>query len=147
MAQQIEKSIVIESPATTVWNILTDPHLSREWIQEWWPEFMSLESNWLTGEPVVWKIHDGLVAAKGTVTHVEPFKKLEFSFRVSDPSFVEINENITYRLESAQGLTRLFVVVGEFGDSPDQVESYADAVESWNRSLPKIKELAERHLH
>lgn len=73
----------------------------------------------------------------------EPHKTLSFSFKVNDPTSSK-QENLTYRLEEREGKTKLSVLVGDFGDTPEHEQCYPGAVEAWNRFLPKIKELAEK---
>lgn len=55
---------------------------------------------------------------------------LRFSFKQQD---------LTYRLKERGGRTELSVSVGEFDR-----DCYPGALEAWNRSLPKIKQLAEK---
>jgi uncharacterized protein YndB with AHSA1/START domain len=145
MAQlQVEKSIVIHASAQRIWEVLTNPLLSFEWIQTWWPEVQTLESSWRYGDPVVWKLNNVDVAARGTVLNSHPYRELQFTFRVNDPQGSARTENISYELEQGKGLFLLHVKVGNFSDSPEQEACYAGAVDSWNKALPKIREVAER---
>ena len=45
----VEKAIEIHAPASKVWDVLTNPALTREWIKEWWPDLVILESDWNGG--------------------------------------------------------------------------------------------------
>ena len=56
----VEKTVDINAPASEVWEVLTNPVLSKEWIKEWWPDFEILESEWKEGSPVIWKIKNGI---------------------------------------------------------------------------------------
>lgn len=138
----VEKSIEVNAPAARVWDVLTNPALSREWIREWWPELAVLESDWNKGSPVRWKLADGVIGADGKVFVVEPHKMLRFSFKVNDPASSK-QEDLTYRLKERGGRTELSVSVGDFGDTLEHRQRYPGALEAWNRSLAKIKELAE----
>ena len=140
----LEKSIEINAPAARVWNVLTDPALSRQWIHKWWPELQVLESDWQLGDSVLWRISSGAVAARGTIWAVQPPVRLTFGFQVDRPGAPPREEQVTYRLAERVGRTRLSVTVGDFGDSPEHERCYPGAVESWDRSLPKIKELSEK---
>jgi uncharacterized protein YndB with AHSA1/START domain len=147
MAQLVvEKSIVIHASAKSIWDVLTDPHLSREWIQTWWPEIQTVESTWRYGDPILWKLGNGELAARGTVTNSHPYIELQFSFRVNDQNGIPKTEQIHYELEQGKGLILLHVKVGNFGDSQEHEACYAGAIESWNKALPKIRELAEKNM-
>lgn len=145
MAQlQIQKSIVIHASAQRIWEVLTNPLLSFEWIQTWWPEIQSLESGWRYGDPVHWKLNNVEIAARGTVLNSHPYRELQYTFRANDPTGSARTENISYELEQGKDSILLHVKVGNFGDTPEQAACYAGAVESWNKALPKIREVAER---
>ena len=145
MAQlQVEKSIVIHASAHRIWEVLTNPLLSFEWIHTWWPEIQTLESTWRYGDPVLWKLNNVEIGARGTVVSSHPYRELQYTFRVNDPSGNARTENIRYELEQGKDLILLHVKVGNFGDSPEQQACYAGTVDSWNAALPKIRELAER---
>lgn len=139
----VEKTVDINAPASEVWEVLTNPVLSKEWIKEWWPDFEILESDWKEGSPVIWKINNGLLGAKGKVTNAQPPTNLEFSFQINDPSRPPHKETVIYKLKEQGGHTRLVVTVGDFGDTPEHELCYPGAEDSWDKSLPKIKDLAE----
>jgi uncharacterized protein YndB with AHSA1/START domain len=139
----VEKSVDINAPASEVWEVLTNPVLSKEWIKEWWPDFEILKSDWKEGSPVIWKVKNGLTAAQGKVTTVQPPTNLQFDFQVNDPSNPRQPESVIYQLNEQDGHTRLFVSVGDFGDTPEHEQCYPGAEQSWDKSLPKIKALAE----
>ena len=140
----VEKSIVIHSSAKNIWEVLTDPTLSYQWVQTWWPEVQTIESTWRYGDPVLWKLNNGETGARGTVTNSHPYRELQFTFRLTDSEGVPKTEQIQYELEQGQGLILLHVKVGNFGDTREQELRYAAAVESWHKALPKIRDLAER---
>lgn len=139
----VEKTVDINAPASEVWEVMTNPVLTKEWIKEWWPDFEILESDWKEGSPVIWKMKNGIIGAKGKVIKVQPPTNLEFSFQVNDPSRPSHQEAVIYKLNEQEGHTSLKVSVGDFGDTPEHEQCYAGAEESWNKSLIKIKELAE----
>ncbi|MBC7848745.1 MAG: SRPBCC domain-containing protein [Chitinophagaceae bacterium] len=138
----LEKSIEIEAPAGKVWNVLTDPNLSRDWIRTWWHEFDVLESDWQAGSAVLWKMCNGSVGAEGILLVSEPYWDLAFTFSVLGAGF-EKQEIISFKLREINDTTLLAVTVGNFGDSPEHEACFPGAVDSWNKSLPKIKNLAE----
>lgn len=142
----VEKSVRIKAKPQKVWQVLTDAGISREWIGTWWPD-VRLKSDWEIGSPVVWEMADGTVGAQGEVTllgkKLDPMMILEFTFRVDHQGAFK-QEKVKYLISQEQDHTRLSVFVGNFGDTPEHEACYPGAVEAWNRSLPKIKELAEK---
>lgn len=138
----VEQSIEIQASASRVWDVMTNPLHTKEWIKKWWPDFAVLESEWKVGSPIRWKIADDIIGAEGTVSVVEPFTMLRFSFHVNDPTTSK-QEELTYRFEKHPGGTKLSVSVGDFGDTPEHELCYPGAQEAWETSLPEIKELAE----
>jgi uncharacterized protein YndB with AHSA1/START domain len=140
----LEKSIQIDAPAARVWNVLTDAGLTRQWIRQWWPDLEVLESSWRLGDPVLWRVAGGAVGARGEIWAIQPPVRLTFGFQAIKPAFPPHQEQITYRLTERAGRTHLQVMVGDFGDTPEHERCYPGAVDSWDRSLPKIKELSEK---
>ena len=136
----VEKSIGINAPASKVWEALTNPDLTKEWIKQFWPDFGILESDWNLGSPVLWKDSNGKIDIQGKVIAVVPYKMLRFSFKADTP----LQEEITYRLEEQDGHTLLTISQGDFGNTPEHEECYPGAVAGWDMNLPKIKELAEK---
>lgn len=137
----IEKAIIIEAPISKVWQVLTDPVLTSKWIREWWPEMRLLDSDWQPNSPVLWQIGNGTIAAKGTVVLADPPTMLTYSFQATGNPY---QETITYKLEERDHHTYLMIMVGDYGDTPDHELSYTPAVDAWEKSIHKIKELAEK---
>jgi hypothetical protein len=71
----LEKSIEIHASASTVWQVLTDPHLTKEWIREQWPNLVIFELEERDG-------HTELVASVGNSS--DALKRI-----VSSPGAVE----------------------------------------------------------
>ena len=92
---------------------------------------------------MLWKLADGTAGAEGNVSAVEPPRLLRYSFKANDPKRSK-QENLTFRLDEFDGRSKLSVSVGDFGDTPEHEACYPGAVEAWDRSLPRIKDLAER---
>lgn len=137
----VNNTIIMNAPASRVWEVLTGPELSKEWIRQWWPEFDVLVSDWRLGSQVYWRTNDGSIGAKGIVTEVKPFTSLKFTFKPQSPE--SNTDRITYELHEKGGFTTLYVSVGDFADTPLHEQCYQGALESWDKSLPKIKELSE----
>ena len=141
----VQKSIEINSSASKIWEVLTNSEMANKWIKVFWTDFGSLESDWKLGSPVLWKVSNGKIGAEGNVSIAEPYTMLQFSFKVNDtPVFKQ--EDLNYKIEDLDGRSVLVVSMGDFGDTPEHEMCYSGAVESWDKALPKIKELAELEL-
>ncbi len=139
----VQKTIDIQAPNWKVWHVLTHPDFTREWVTTWWPDVDIIESKWDKRSSVVWNLLDGSTGAEGKVVSVEPFAFLQYTFKTADAGFPK-QEEITYILDENEGVTHLSVLMGNFADTPEHERCYKGAVESWDKSLPKIKELAEQ---
>lgn len=141
----VQQSVDIKASPQTVWDVLTDSTLSREWISTWWPD-VTLKSDWEAGSRVIWETAGGAVGAEGEVTLLkrdpDPMMILEFTFRVNHQGAAK-QEKVKYFITPRGDHTKLTVFVGNFGDTPEHEECYPGAEEAWKRSLAKIKELAE----
>ena len=141
----IEKSVEIEASAGRVSKILTDPNISREWIRTWWPEFDVLESDWQPGSPVLWRLCNGQIGGEGMVVVSEPYWELIYNFSPKECDFRQ-SEVIAFKLREINDVTLLAITVGNFGDSAQHEACYSIAVDNWNKTLPKLKALAEERV-
>ncbi|MBI4836579.1 MAG: SRPBCC domain-containing protein [Candidatus Abawacabacteria bacterium] len=142
----VEKSISITASAKTVWQVLTDPEITHEWIKEFSESFTRLESDWQLGSLVLWKDKDNKNHVEGKVTVLELYKRLRFSVMPADEvSNWEIKEDdgITYILTEENGQTLLAITQGDFGLMPEHEKYYHMTNTIWERVLPKVKVLAE----
>jgi uncharacterized protein YndB with AHSA1/START domain len=143
----VQRSIEIDAPAMVVWDVLTRRELNSQWA----PEFTGgspfyIESDWATGSTVRWKDGDGRVVVEGRVTAREPEKLLRFTVadvRSTDEYQPAAEDGITYRLWEKNGRTTLDVMQGDFAKMPDGEKYHELTAKTWERVLPKIKELAE----
>ena len=143
----VEKSIKINTPASSVWDVLTKP----EFTDQWAPEFSGgaefhIESDWKLGSPVLWKDQDGSVIVQGNVTALEPNKFLRFTVfdvRGEKPPVTE-EDGITYELTEQNGKTLLRLSQGDFSVMAEGEKYHRLSAEVWDRVLPKVKELAEK---
>ena len=143
----VEKSIKINTPASSVWDVLTKP----EFTDQWAPEFSGgaefhIESDWKLGSPVLWKGQDGSVIVQGNVTALELNKFLRFTVfdvRGEKPPVTE-EDGITYELTEQNGETMLRLSQGDFSVMAEGEKYHRLSAEVWDRVLPKVKELAEK---
>jgi uncharacterized protein YndB with AHSA1/START domain len=141
----VKRSIEINAPASTVWDVLTKPEFTRYWISNFGGIDGEIESDWKMGSPVLWKGADGKVIVEGNVTALNPGQSVRFTvFDVrSERPPISDKDGITYILDSQDGHTVLSVAQGDFGKMPDAEKYYDATVETWEKVLPEIKSLAE----
>jgi uncharacterized protein YndB with AHSA1/START domain len=142
----VDKSIEINTPASKVWNVLTNPGYTAEWASEFsGGSPFQIESDWKLNSPVSWKGPDVKVIVEGTVTGLELGRFLRFTvFDVrSERPPVTQEDGITYQLSEEDSQTTLNVLQGDFSAMPNG-EKYRDmSTEIWDRVLRKVKELTE----
>lgn len=139
----VEQAIIIDAHISEVWKVLTEPALTKQWIHTWWPELDELQSDWKQDSPVVWKLQDGSTGADGKVHEVQAPNHLVYNFRINEPNTSK-QEIITYKLEERDNHTYLLITAGDYGDTPEHEQCFPGAQEGWEKSISKIKELAEK---
>jgi uncharacterized protein YndB with AHSA1/START domain len=144
----LEKSIDISAPASKVWEALTKREHTDTWalgFSSGGPQF-HIESDWKLGSAVLWKGEDGSVIVEGNVTALEPNKLLRFTVfdvRGERPPVTE-EDGITYELKERNGKTTLRISQGDFSGMAEGEKYHRMSAETWDRVLPKVKELAEK---
>ena len=145
----VDKSIIINAPASKVWDTLTKREYTDLWVHEFssgGPQF-HIESDWKLGSNVLWKDQDGTVIVDGNVTALKLYKLIRFTvFDVRSPEKPLITEEdgITYQLSVENSKTILRIRQGDFSVMSEG-KKYRDlSAEVWDRVLPKVKELAEK---
>jgi uncharacterized protein YndB with AHSA1/START domain len=142
----VDKSIEINTPASKVWNVLTNPGYTAEWASEFsGGSPFQIESDWKLNSPVSWKGPDVKVIVEGTVTGLELGRFLRFTvFDVrSERPPVTQEDGITYQLSEEDSQTTLNVLQGDFSAMPNGKKYRDMSTEIWDRVLRKVKELAE----
>ena len=139
-----EQYIEINASPETVWEVLTKPEFTRQYMFG-----CDAISDWKEGSPLIWKgAKDGKVYVKGSIVKIVPGKLLGFtSFDPNDPTHKDIPSNyttVTYTLTPEDGKTMATVTDGDFSKIEDGETRYNRTIESWNYVLPQIKRLAER---
>src|SRR5688572_14163826 len=128
----VERSIEINAPASKVWQVFTDPDMTRQIGGEY-------VSDWKVGSSFGWKGPDGKMVTNGTILKIEPAKLLQHNLLNSVGS---VNSVITYEFSEKNGVTTLYA--REDFTQPVTDNEYADALEGWEAALLAVKELAER---
>ncbi|GGK82309.1 SRPBCC domain-containing protein [Rufibacter glacialis] len=145
----IKNGIEINAPAAKVWDVLLQDHYVRQWYAAF-SEGAYADTDWKLGSKVLFTDHtqNGMI---GKVVEHTPHQVLSVQYEGLLVNGEEDTQSEgaqavqggleTYRLkETAQGTQ--IAVEGDM--SP---EYYDMMVESWDKALLKIKELAENNTH
>ncbi len=117
MTTPIEKTVLINAPASRVWEYLTHPERMTQWMGE--PE-MKIEviADWEVGKAIIIRgFHHIDFENKGTVLQFEPNKLLQYSHLSSLSRLPDVSENhsiITFSLLPYQEQTAVTVRVEHF---------------------------------
>ena len=133
--RSVQRSMEINAPASKVWQVFTDPVITRQMGGEY-------VSDWIVGSTLGWKAPDGKMLTNGTVLQIEPEKLLKHNLLNPDDTVIS---EITYNLREQNGRTILHA--SEKFMNPINDKEYADAVDGWDAALTALKEVAEKNLN
>ncbi len=143
----IRNSIVIDAPASKVWNALVDPEQTKKYMFG-----CEALSDWKIGSPLLWKgTYEGkeMVFVKGSIIDIKPEAFLSYTVIDPNSTIPDIPENyltVTYTLKSENGKTSLTVTQGDYATVADGEKRYNDSNnggEGWNPILVEIKKIVE----
>lgn len=140
----IEESITINAPASKVWDALTKPEWTRQYMFG-----CNVISDWKVGSLVLWNgAADGKTYVKGEVVSYNPGKMLQYTtFDPNNPEMKDVPSNyltVTYKLSDQNSQTVLQVSQGDYSKVVNGDKRYEETVGGWDSILLKIKELVER---
>ena len=129
----IEKSIEIKTPPKLLWQVFTDPAITRRMGGEYL-------TDWKVGSSISWKATDGNIYTNGTILELEPEKIFKHSlFNLDDKE--TILSVITYKFQDNNESTTLS---GREDFSIQMTDiQYEDASEGWSFALHILKETAQ----
>ncbi|RFM28477.1 SRPBCC family protein [Deminuibacter soli] len=146
----IENNILIQAPAAKVWDALTNPEQTKQYMFG-----CETVSDWTEGSTLVWRmIHEGqeFIPVKGFIKAIEPGRYLAYTvIDPHNPNLPDVPENyltVTYTLTEQDGATNLEVSQTGFETAAEGEKRYQDAYnngEGWNPLLVKIKALVENN--
>jgi uncharacterized protein YndB with AHSA1/START domain len=144
----VRNSISINAPASKVWDALTKPGLTKQYMFG-----CETVSDWLPGSELLWKgEYEGkeMVFVKGNIVAIEPGKLLVYTTIDPNSTIDDVSENyltVTYELEEENGQTLFTVTQGDYATVAEGERRYKEAYnngEGWNPILVQIKELVEK---
>jgi uncharacterized protein YndB with AHSA1/START domain len=143
----IENTIVINAPASVVWNALVNPEQTKKYMFG-----CEALSDWNVGSPLLWKgEYEGkeMIFVKGHIVDIQPEKFLAYTAIDPNSTIVDTPENyltVTYTLSSVKGQTTLTVTQGDYSTVAEGERRYQETYnngEGWNPILREIKKLVE----
>ena len=144
----VKNTIVINAPASVVWNALVNPHQTRKYMFG-----CEALSDWKVGSPLLWKgEYEGkeMIFVKGHIVDIQPEKFLAYTAIDPNSTIVDTPENyltVTYTLSSVKGQTTLTVTQGDYSTVAEGERRYQETYnngEGWNPILREIKKLVEK---
>jgi uncharacterized protein YndB with AHSA1/START domain len=137
----INKSIDIKAPASTIWNVLTNPVLMKQWIID---SEINISSEWKLGSPILMQgdLHGLPFENKGTILQWEPGKIFAYSYWTSLSQHDDIPEHyvlISFRLSPAASNTTLTVALSNV--TPGTIWQHLNFY--WNTAIDLIRKLSE----
>ncbi|HEY3403350.1 MAG TPA: SRPBCC domain-containing protein [Ohtaekwangia sp.] len=143
----IQNSITIDAPASTVWDALTKPELTKKYMFG-----CETVSSWKVGSELLWKgMHEGkeVIFVKGNILDIVPNRRLVYTTIDPLSGIDDKSENylaVTYELIEENGKTHFTVTQGDYAAVADGERRYRDSYnngEGWNPILKEIKKLVE----
>lgn len=137
----MQKTILIDAPASVVWRVITEPALMKEWMSD---TPVEIHSSMTVGGPfsIHGKMEDYAYASKGTILHFIKEQRFSYNYWNSISRVADIPENysvIDLMLEPHENGTLLSISQSNF--IGEAVAEHAKFY--WNGASVALKKLAE----
>jgi uncharacterized protein YndB with AHSA1/START domain len=132
-------SVVINAPASSVWDALTNPELIKQYLFG-----TQVSSDWKVGSSIIYKgtWEDKNFEDKGRILQIEPERLLESTFWSALSGLADVPENyslIRYDLAPEGSATRVTLTQDNNATAEDAVR----ADQNWTLVLESMKKLLE----
>jgi uncharacterized protein YndB with AHSA1/START domain len=143
----VEESITIQATPAKVWEVLTSPEYTKQYMMG-----CVAESDWKPGSPLLWTLeHEGtkILCVKGDIVQAKEPEYLEYTVIAPGmegvPDLPENYLTVKLTLTPENGGTRLHVWTGDFAKVAKGDVRYQHTVSDggWMVTLIKIKTAAE----
>ena len=143
--KDIRNKVVIKASKLVVWDMLTNPTKTPEYMYT-----CAIETDFIEGNPILWRgIHDQVVYVSGVLKTYEPETKMTYTVIDPNADYPQTAENhllVEYALTERDGKTLMEVTQSGYETVAEGQERYDEAVAGggWSGVLETIKEMAER---
>lgn len=139
----ITKTITLNAAAEKVWDALTNPAKTKEYMYN-----CEALSDWKVGSPLIWKgAKDGVVYVKGTIVAIEKGKRLQFTTFDPNSTMEDVPSNyitVTYGLSPEGNKTTLSIIQSTPVNATDAEKRHNESAAGWEMVLKGVKEVAEK---
>ena len=143
----IKKSISIKAKVKTVWNALTNPEITKQYMYG-----CAVISDWKLGSPIYWNgtTEDGqeITYVKGTIETIDSPNQVQFSMFDPNSGLADVPENyvsLSYNVVAQDDDTTLFSLEqGDYATVENSSKRYEESIQGWDFVLPVLKELTEK---
>lgn len=137
-----ESSIHIDTPASRVWQVLTDSAYTTRYMFG-----CEIVSDWTIGGRFDWNgAADGVIYVKGQLRAAEADRLLRYTMIDPHSSLADVPENyltMTCELTPDRGGTTLTMQMGDFTTVGDGAKRYNDTIAGGDGMLVQLKAVAE----
>ena len=142
--EAIQNEIEINASVEKVWDLLTNPAKSPEYMYT-----CAIETDFKEGSTILWRgIHDQVVYVSGILKEYKPLEKMVYTVIDPNADYPKTPENhltVTYVVSETENGTHFKVTQAGYETVAEGQARYDEAVAGggWSSVLEKIKEMAE----
>lgn len=130
--RMVREQVTIDTPADTVWSIITHPRYARELGQQF-DKNAYVRSDWQLGSAVEFVYEPERIAATGTISELKPLELIRIDFDFDGFAYYE-----SFHFSSTEGQTILTAEAGPYTHARDEHATV------WSNWLQKVRELSEQ---
>ncbi len=137
----VKKHIIINAPAETVWDALTNPEKTKEYFFH-----CRVISDWKAGSPITFKGRMFFIIPikmKGVIKKIEPGKLLQYTLSNKSDGKASTS-TVTDKLKFANWHTTLNIT-DDVGQGEDAEKRYKKSVKGLDKVLKGLKEFVEEN--
>lgn len=136
------KTVKINAPISDVWNALTNPEMTKQFMYNCIPI-----TDWSIGSPLIWRgADDNVDYVTGHVLAFDKPNKLSFSTFDPNGKFKDVPDNYligTYVLSHHDGLTTIEISQSDFSKVEDGQRRFEEAEAGWSMAMDALKKVLE----
>jgi uncharacterized protein YndB with AHSA1/START domain len=141
----VRESIEIEAPMAKVWEVLTQPEYTRQYMFG-----CEAVTDWKVGSSLDWQgTYEGktMTFVSGKIISIEPGQSLVYTTFDPNANYKDLPENhvrVTYRLTPKGKGVLLEISQGDFSKVENAEKRYTETASGWPMVLQNVKAIAEK---